>query len=201
LGYGCSHEHNHLIEDKTRLCLALLINAFVMPLEIYFGYKSGSFSLFSDGIHMVSHLGLLSFACFVEIKKKYQFYSVFINGLFLLRLSMYVLCCGLWRIFSPSEIMGGTMLIVAFIGLVADIGQIILFYPARRYHSKNMKSAFWHTLSDMLLSAVVVASALLVYFFSFYKADMIALFVFFPIIFWYGGINLIKESMGLIGKK
>jgi len=93
------------------------------------------------------------------------------------------------------------MLVVAFIGLVADITQIAIFYPARCYHSKNMKGAFWHTLSDASLSAIVVISALFIYFFDFYKADVIALFLFFPLIFWFGGVNLLRESISLVDEK
>ncbi len=201
MGYGCSHGHNHLIQDHTRLCIAWIINAVVMPLEIYYGYKSGSFSLFSDGIHMISHLGILSFACLVEIKKKHEFYSVLLNGMFLLRLGMYILLCGFWRIFSSSEILGGTMLLVASIGLVADVGQTILLWSARCNHSKNMKGAFWHTLSDMSVSAIVVISALFVYFFNFYKADVIALFLIFPLIFWWGGVGLLGDAINILEKK
>lgn len=172
-----------------------------MPLEIYYGFKSGSFALLSDGIHMISHLGILSFACFVEISKRYEFYSVFINGLFLVRLGMYILLCGLWRIFIPAEILGGTMLTVALIGLVANFAQIAIFYPARCDHSRNMKGAFWHTLSDAALSGIVVISALFVYFFDFYKADVVALFLFFPLVFWWGGVGLIKEAIKILDNK
>ncbi|MBU1178979.1 cation transporter [Patescibacteria group bacterium] len=185
-------DHTHLIEDRTRIAIALLINLFVVPLEIWGGIFSGSFSLLSDGFHMTSHLALLSFACFVETKKKYEFYSVFLNSLFLIRLAMFMFCGALWRIFSPAEILGATMLWISCVGLFGDIVQIFLMYPASRDHSRNMMSIFAHTLSDASFSFAIVVGAICVYFWKISGIDAVVLLVFFPQVFIWG-LKLTKE--------
>lgn len=199
MGAGCC-DHNHLIEDKSRIFIALAINFFVIPLEIWGGITSGSFALLSDGIHMISHLGLLLLAFFAEREKKYEFYSIFFNSMFLMRLAMYILVCALWKFSSPFEILSGRMLWVASVGLTADLVQVVLIYPASKDHSKNMMSVFAHTFSDASLSLAVVIGAVCIHLWGISRIDAIVLTLFFPLILGWS-LKLTKEALGCLDKK
>ncbi|MCF7835957.1 MAG: cation diffusion facilitator family transporter [Candidatus Marinimicrobia bacterium] len=188
------HDHTHLIQDKNRILIALFLNLLIVPLEIYGGIYSGSFSLLSDGIHMISHFGILAFAYFAEINSRYQKYSVFINGFFLTCLSFFILFWAIWKIIHPSEILCGVMFKIALVGLIADISQIVLLYPAKSHHGVNMKSVFLHTFSDAGLSFAIVVGSICVHLWKFYQIDSIILFLFFPFVL-FSGIKLIKISI------
>jgi cobalt-zinc-cadmium efflux system protein len=60
------------------------------------------------------------------------------------------------RAVNPAPVQGGLMVIVACIGLVANMGVISLLHGS---HNLNVRSAFLHVVGDTLSSVTVVAAA------------------------------------------
>jgi len=170
-----------------------------MPLEIWGGYISRSFSLLSDGVHMTSHVIVLIFAFFAETNKKYIPHAVFTNGIFLIILAVYMICCAIYRILVPIEILSATMFKIALIGLFADfIQNVFLHHPAEDNHGLNIESIFEHNLSDMYLSLCIVGGSICIYIaskipqFPGFYIDILLLLVFSPVVFK-KGVRLIKK--------
>ena len=166
-------EHtNH--SDIGRLKIALLITGFFLIVEIIGGYISGSLALISDAGHMFSDLlslvlslGAMILATRVATKEKTyglhrtEIFAAFINSLLLICISGVIIWEAYQRFQSPSPIQGGIMIIVAVVGLLANIAIMFLLHGS---HDLSMRSAFLHVLGDMLSSVAVIGAAIWIYF-------------------------------------
>ncbi|HWQ68176.1 MAG TPA: cation diffusion facilitator family transporter [Methanospirillum sp.] len=162
-------EHaNHT--DIRRLKIALLITAFFLLVEIIGGYLSGSLALISDAGHMFSDLlslilslGAMILATRVATKEKTyglhrtEIFAAFINSLLLIGISGVIIWEAYQRLFAPTPIQSGIMIIVAIVGLLANIAIMFLLHGS---HDLNMRSAFLHVLGDMLSSLAVIGAAI-----------------------------------------
>jgi len=60
------------------------------------------------------------------------------------------------RVLNPAPVQGGLMLIVACIGLAANLGIVFLLHGS---HNLNVRSAFLHVMGDTVSSLAVIAAA------------------------------------------
>jgi cobalt-zinc-cadmium efflux system protein len=100
-------------------------------------------------------------------QKTFGFYRVEIlaalmNGVFLILISLYIFYQAWGRLNNPPEIKAGWMLIVALVGLLANISSAYVLFGNRK-ESLNLRGAFFHVLSDAIgsLGAVIASLAIL----------------------------------------
>ena len=74
------------------------------------------------------------------------------------------------RLFHPRPVEGGTVAIVAGIGIVINLASAFLFFKNKE-HDLNTKGAYLHLLTDALVSVGVVISGLIIRFTSWYWLD------------------------------
>ena len=136
--HGHSHGHHHFEEsregNKKGLITALVITAIIMFLEFFGGLVTNSLALLSDSGHMLSDTSslLLSLIAIglaartVTSTKTYGYYrfeilAALINGLPYLLLRD--LSCGkqFGRFFEPPTVASGPMMLIASIGLLANL--------------------------------------------------------------------------------
>ena len=198
-----SHEHHHEHIEKT-LNIAIALTTIIFAAEVIGGFISGSLSLLGDAGHMLSDMFALFMALSaIKIAKKapsktktYGYHRVkilaaFLNGLLLIVISIWIAVEAYHRLSNPEPIKSGVMLIVALIGLVANL------YAASKlhgHHDLNVRSAFLHVLSDTLSSVAVIAAAIWIYFTGQTSIDAIIGFgiaVFIAI----SAIGVLRESV------
>lgn len=187
------HHHGHhgpfeqRIRNKRGLTVALITTAAIMVLEIAGGILSNSLALLSDAGHMLSDtasLALSLLAIWFAAKppspnKTYGFYRVeilaaLLNGVALFIVSGLILWEAYKRFLNPPHVAGGTVLIVAFIGLIGNlISAAVLFKTSDVKENLNVRSAYLHILGDVLGSAGTIVAGLLITLFSWYMADSI----------------------------
>jgi cobalt-zinc-cadmium efflux system protein len=150
-------ENNHLaqrnLQGRKRLIIALAIILTILVVEFIGGFLSNSLSLMGDAAHMLVDalaLGLSLFAINVAAKpatteKTYGFHRAeiivaLVNGIILILISLFIFYQAYNRFMNPPEIQAPIMLIVAAIGLVANICAMLvlrkscfLAYHRRRY--------------------------------------------------------------------
>jgi len=208
-----SHAHNHDRHSENRtgspLKIALVIVLVIMVAEAIGGALSNSLALISDAGHMLTDalaLGLSLFAINMARRpatrtKTYGYYRAEImaalaNGAILVLVSAYIFYESYQRFFHPSEVDAATMLLVAGIGLAANI--IGIFLLRKESHSSlNVKAAFWHIIGDTLSSVGVIIAGVIILVTGWYFADPIIAVIIACVILW-GAFRIVKEAADIL---
>jgi cobalt-zinc-cadmium efflux system protein len=206
-----THSHNHFSTQKSkrRLKIALGIVLVIMVVEVVGGIISNSLALIGDAGHMLVDalaMGLSLFAITIAsrpatLKRTYGYHRAEIiaalaNGTFLLLIAAYIFYEAYQRLTDPPVINTTYMLLVAAIGLGANLAGIFLLKGAS-HGSLNIRAAFWHIIGDTVSSAGVIVAGLIILFTGWNQADpIIAIFVG-CIILW-GAIRLVRESADIL---
>jgi cobalt-zinc-cadmium efflux system protein len=213
------HEHEHGHEHgihhasagggKKDLLIALSITLLMMIVEVVGGLLSNSLALLSDAGHMLTdNLALLlsffamTFATMPATERKtFGFYrleilAAFINGVILVLISLYIIYQAYLRIINPQQVEGTLMMVVAFIGLIANIiGALVLM--KHRHNSLNIRGAYLHIVGDALSSVGVVIGGVIIIYTGWYLIDPI-LSIMISLVIMYGAWSLVKESVNIL---
>ncbi len=208
------HEHAHDLRQqstggKRELLIALSITLLMMIAEVIGGLLSNSLALLSDAGHMLTdNLALLlsffamKFATMPATEKRtFGFYrleilAALINGIILVVISLYIIYQAYLRMINPQRVEGMLMLIVAVIGLVANIiGAVVLM---KHSHSNlNIRGAYLHIVGDAFSSVGVVVGGVIILYTGWYMIDpILSILISFVII--YGAWALVKESVSIL---
>lgn len=181
------HKENSLIKCMILTFIAMLV-------EVYYGYITNCLVLFSDGIHMLSHVFSLfvSFAGFYLYRKtqsnKYGIRAAILNSFSLILFSIPLFIEALNRLFNPETIDLYYSFIIGFIGLFVNL---ICAYMLNKsgVEDLNSKSAYMHMIGDLLTSISVILGVVIIYFLNWKWIDPIFTFILcFFMIYW--GIDL-----------
>ena len=215
-----THEHGHEHDDdrgllqvpaggKKDILIALSITLLMMVAEVIGGLLSNSLALLSDAGHMLTdNLALLlsffamTFASLPATERKtYGFYrleilAAFVNGIVLVLISIYIMYQAYLRMVHPQPVQGMLMLIIAVIGLVANIvGALVLFKHS--HNSLNIRGAYLHIVGDALSSVGVVIGGVIIIYTGWYLIDPI-LSCLISLVIIYGAWSLVKESVNIL---
>lgn len=184
-----AHDHSPAADtNRIRLTLAVGIVACVLVVEVVGAWLTGSLALLADAGHMFSDLAglLIALAATVVAARPatdrqtfgYQRAEVFgalINGLILVAVAVGVVIGAVSRLLDVSrdEVLGTPMLVVAVIGLVANLVALLLLRPAAA-QSINMRGAYLEVIGDTLGSVAVIIAAGVILATGFQQADSIA---------------------------
>jgi cobalt-zinc-cadmium efflux system protein len=195
-----SHTHDTNV-GKRRLELALAVTLSVMFIEFAGGWLSNSLALTSDAWHMFTHstallLGIVAIILAKRPPCHHQTYGLYrteilvaaLNGIFLLVVGVLIIYDSIQRFLNPSPILGTEMLVVAFIGLAANLISMLLLRGVRN-NDLNTKSVFYHVIADALSSVGVIAAGFAIMFTGFYQIDpIVSLGISAAILYWAWGV-------------
>lgn len=202
------HRHKHPVNEKN-LLVATFLNTVIALVEFAGGILSGSLALFSDALHNLSD----AFATFIAYMatliskreanqnktfgyKRIEILAALINAVILIVVSVFLLKEAWHRWNNPEPINSRIMLVVAMIGLLANVyALIILKRDAGK--SINVKAAYIHLIGDSLSSVVVIIGGVLMVLFDVYWVDpLITLVISLYII--RSGYLILKESVNIL---
>jgi cobalt-zinc-cadmium efflux system protein len=189
-----SHHHPHHgdmnrksqnSESIVQLKRVLLITIIFMLVEGFGGYYTNSLSLVSDAVHMLADTGALAlslFAFYMSARpatdaRTYGFHrleilAAFINGIFLIILSLAIMW-GAWvRYQNPTDIKSVEMFWISTIGLTFNLVGAYLLVKGD-HKNLNIQGALFHILGDALGSFGAMIAAGLIYFLGWHQADPI----------------------------
>ena len=202
------HHHHHFDEvregNKKGLLIALIITTGIMLLEFFGGLFTNSLALLSDSGHMLSDASslLLSLVAFwfatrpASPKKTYGFYrfeilAALFNAVTLFIIAGFIVYEAVQRFFEPPTVASGTMMIIAGIGLLANLlSAWSLISKGDVKNNVNLRSAYLHVLGDALGSVGAIVAGLLMLLFEWYIAD--------PIISVVVAILILKSAWGVL---
>ena len=187
--------------EKKKLVSSLIITITVMIVEIIGGFLTNSIALLSDAGHMFTHAFAISISLLaIMISKKpachhktfglyrAEVLAAFINGLFLIPIVGIIIYEAILRFLNPQEIFGFYMLIVAIIGLAVNITSILILQGSQKA-SLNVRSVFYHMITDAASSIGIVIAAIIVMLTGIVILDpIVSLGISVVIIYWSWGI-------------
>src|SRR4030042_1755486 len=118
------------------------------------------------------------------------------NGTILILVSIFIFYEAYRRFLEEPVIKSPLMLIVASIGLAANLTGLYLLRRGSR-KSINIKAAFWHVIGDTLSSVAVIIAGVIIYFTGWYIADPILAVVIGTVILW-GAARIVKETVEVL---
>lgn len=172
---GHAHSHRHGEGASTRaLQIALALTATLLVAEAVGGWIANSLALLADAGHMLTDVAALGLSLFVAWftrqpstpQKTYgylrwEILAALINGATLLGISGVILWEAVARLRHPEPVVGGTMLVVAVLGLVVNVIAAYVLH-ASAGESLNHRGAYLHVLGDLLASVGTVLAAVLI---------------------------------------
>lgn len=185
------HNHNHSqgVANRARIIWALGIIAVFLVVQIIGAFISGSLALFADAGHMASDLvGLVIalVALSIALKpatqrhtfgfRRFEVLGALANALILLGVALTVGITAIGRLLagsSTTEVESVPMLVVAIIGLVANVAALLVLRGGQK-DSINLRGAYLEVFADTLGSIAVIVAAVIIMATGFVEADSIA---------------------------
>jgi cobalt-zinc-cadmium efflux system protein len=177
-------------------------------IEVVAGLIVNSLSLLSDAGHNLTDvvalaLSLLAFRLLtVKSNEQYTYgyrkTSIIValfNTMFLLVSIGAIIYEAVHRIFNPHPTSGGTIALVAAIGIVINSVTALMFLRDKD-KDINVRSAYLHLLTDALISAGIVAGGIIIYFTNWYWIDSI-FSIAVAIVILFGAWRLLRSSLRL----
>jgi cobalt-zinc-cadmium efflux system protein len=207
--------HLHHVKEQSRsrrtLWITLILTLFFTVVEIVGALISNSLALLSDSAHMVSDvlaLGLSIAAIYLATRPpnanytfgylRFEIIASFLNGLALCVISIGIFIEGTRRFIHPEKLDFGIMIIIAVIGFIVNLVlTLVLSHSHREEENLNIQSALWHFIGDLLSSAGVIVSAIIIYYTNLLFFDPLISIVIGAIIF-IGGLKILKESTRIL---
>src|SRR5690606_11630838 len=148
--------------NERRLLFAAGLTTLTMLAEAVGGVLSGSLALLADAGHMLTDSAALILALLaMRVARRpaswqrnfgfgrFEVLAAFANGIALFFISAMICFEAVERIYQPVEVLGGTMLIIAGVGLA--VNAITLFVLQHGGGANlNVRAALLHVISDLL---------------------------------------------------
>ncbi len=209
--HGHGHHHHHTVhaEDvNTAFIIGIILNFSFVVIEGIVGIAIKSLSLLSDAGHNLADVGMLALSLLafrmMKIKsnerytygyKKTSVFVALINAVVLLVSIGAIVFEAVHRLIHPEPVQGGTISIVAGIGIAVN-GISAMLFMRNKENDLNIKSAYLHLLSDAVVSLGIVVGGIVIIYTGWYIIDSILSLVIAGVILastW----NLLRDSLRL----
>ncbi|MEK5476796.1 cation diffusion facilitator family transporter [Paenibacillus sp. FSL R5-0407] len=213
-GHSHSHAHGHHHGDhhsarsgnKKGILIALLITASIAVLEFFGGLITNSLALLSDSGHMLSDASSLVLSLIAiwfaarpaSSRRSFGYYrteilAALLNGITLFVIAGFIIREAYGRFFDPPTVSTGPMMLIAFIGLAANLASAwALLKKGDVKGNINYRSAYLHVLGDALGSVGAILGGIVMWAFGWY--------IFDPIISVLVALLILKGAWGVIAQ-
>ncbi|MBS1676778.1 MAG: cation transporter [Actinobacteria bacterium] len=206
--HGGGHGHSHGVSadaDRGKLRIALVLIAGFMVVEVAVGIAISSLALLSDAAHMLSDAGALALALvalrlasrpaegnFTFGLKRAEILSAQFNGATLAVLGAVIFVEGVRRLFTPPDVPGVPLLVVALVGVAVNLAATWTLSRANR-SSLNVEGAFQHILTDLAAFVATAIAGIVILLTGFTRADGVAALVI-ALIMFRAAYGLLRDS-------
>jgi cobalt-zinc-cadmium efflux system protein len=210
-----AHDHDHVHShvhgepgghaDELRrasgraLWVALVVLALFFFVEIAGGILTHSLALISDAAHLLTDVAAIGLALLAQwfAKKassssrsfgyrRVEILAALINGFSLLLVALYIGVEAVERLAHPPAVLGLPMLIVAAVGLVAQLGVTVVLHRTQG-ESLNVRGAYIHAMTDAVQSVGVVIAGAIILLTGWFVIDSILSVLIGVLLLWGGG--------------
>lgn len=213
--HGHQHGHHHGHGGKghgAAFALAIGLNALFVVAEVAAGFVSGSTALLADAGHNLGDVLALLLAWGASILaarpagpgftyglKSSSILAAIANAALLWVALGAVLLESVQRLWEPTTVNGGQVMIVAGVGIGVNLLSALLFARGSR-SDLNLRAAFMHLIADAVVSASVVLAGLAIMMTGLNWIDPVTSLLITLGLAW-ASWGLLKDSlkMGLLG--
>lgn len=174
---------SHSAQIRGNLSLAIFLSLLTLIWQLLGSFLSHSLALLSDSFHVLGDIVSLSIA-FLALKiivlppnnrktfgyHRAEVFASLLNGLILFSLAFFILFESYQRILSPQPVKSIQVVFFACLGLLPNLWTVL---KLRHEENLTVKSAFFHSLFDMLSSIIVILSGLLM---TVFKTNLLDIF-------------------------
>jgi len=168
------HHHHGELNYNRAFAIGVTLNLAFVVVEIIFGLFANSLALLADAGHNFSDvLGLLlAWGARVlgnrlpSARRTYglrrsSILAALLNSLILLIAIVMIAWEAIGRLIHPDAVATGTVMIVAFIGVIINTATALLFTGGKE-HDLNIRGAYLHMAADAAISLGVVVGAFVI---------------------------------------
>jgi len=168
------HHHHGELNYNRAFAIGVALNLAFVVVEIIFGLFANSLALLADAGHNFSDvLGLLlAWGASVlgnrlpSARRTYglrrsSILAALLNSLILLIAIVMIAWEAIGRLIHPDAVATGTVMIVAFIGVIINTATALLFTGGKE-HDLNIRGAYLHMAADAAISLGVVVGAFVI---------------------------------------
>jgi cobalt-zinc-cadmium efflux system protein len=195
------------LQNKVTLCL--ILNAFIIAVEMAGGWWIGSIGLISDAAHnLIDQAGLFLTLYAVMMSAapstatrtfghhRIGTLAAFVNAAVLLVIGVAILALSVHRFLEPVAVPGALIFWIALFSLVGNLS-IALILQAEARGNLNVRAAFWHNLGDAWVSFGVILAGILVAVTGWSLLDPLVSMGIALVILW-GAWGVLRESMHIL---
>lgn len=192
-----------------RLKYAISLTALTLLAEVAGGLWTNSLALLSDAAHVFLDLFalILSLAAIrlamLPATEMHSFgwhraevFASFINGVTVFLMAAVIFYEALQRLASPQVVKSLPMLIIAAVGLVANVLSAMALHT-HSHDDLNVRSAFLHVVGDAAASVGVIIGGVVMYFTSWYVLDAL-ISMGISIVIFTGAFRVLRESVHIL---
>ena len=190
------HSINGLDGRDTKIFWAVFVNLTLTVVQIIGGILSGSLALIADAIHNLSDAMSLIIAYTARViarrpadknmtygYARAEIVAALVNYTTLILVGLYLVYEGILRFFSPQNIDGWLVVVIAGIALVVDLITALLT-KRLSLQSLNIRAAFLHNLADALGSVAVIFAGTLILLYGWTFVDPLITLLIAGYILW-----------------
>jgi cobalt-zinc-cadmium efflux system protein len=175
--HGHAHSHSHVSlrageRHRGRLAAAFVVLGVFMVVEFVAGWATSSLALISDAGHMLTDvLGIAMALAAIRLASRgsarsnrtfglyrLEILAALANAALLVGVAVYVLVEAVRRLGEPAEVLAAPMLIVAVLGLAANLVAFALLRAGSK-ESLNLEGAYLEVVADTIGSVGVIVAA------------------------------------------
>ncbi len=208
--HGGSHVHHHAPASFDRaFAIGISANIAFVAIEAFYGWKVDSLALLADAGHNLSDVAGLVLAWGGALAgrlrpdarytygwKRASILAAFANALLLLVAMGSLAWEAVGRLSAPEPMQGLTVMAVAGVGIVVNLGTALLFMRGRE-HDLNIRGAYLHMAADTLVSAGVVGVGALSLWTTWLWLDPVASLAI-AVVIVIGTWGLLRQSLRLM---
>lgn len=204
---------------EKKMLVVILFTIFAMICEIAFGYITKSMSLLAEGYHMSVHVLTLGLTYIAYVfARKFENSHLFINGtkkigvlagytssIFLCLTGFGIMFESIMRFIHPEQILFKEAIYAAIFALIINYICIAVMEGHFKIHHKhksdnkdyNYKAAYYHILSDVLISILTIFALVIGKYFNCIHLDALTgIFGSVLIIIW--AAKLLKNTVKIL---
>ena len=193
------HDHDHGLglarageRHRGRLVAAFVVIATFFVVQAVAAVATNSLALLSDAGHMLTDVvGIGMALAAISLATRFarrgastasrhtfglyrlEILAAFVNSLLLFAVAIWVVVEAIRRLGSEPEVLGGPMLVVAILGLIANLVAFALLRSGAK-ESINVEGAYLEVLADTVGSVGVIIAAVLLAVFGWTWVDSVA---------------------------
>ena len=209
---------------ENRFIVSMLITAAILVAEVIGGYWTGSLALLSDAAHVfmdvfalgLSYLALRLSALPADDRHTYGYHrlevlAALVNGITLAAISFEIFSESWARWFHPQTVKSVEMMVIAVIGLIANL--LVVFVLGGQSHTHehtageaehshaqedlNIRSAFLHVVGDAVSSVGVIIAAGIIWYTGVAWVDPL-MSVLIGILILFSSWRVLKSSLHIL---